>query len=417
MGMKNFALLRENLRISIVSIRTNTLRTVLTVLIIAVGIMALVGILTAIDSLKSSISRTFSDMGANTYTIQSWGSNFQVMNKRVRKKSYSYIPYRQALEFKEQFSIPANVSIGMWVTSSATVTAGEQKTNPNISVEGGDEGYLIANGVEIGEGRLFSDFELETAANAAVIGSELANKLFSGKKSTIGEYISVGGARYRVIGVFKKKGGGIGGSVDTRVVIPVSNARTQFSRPNQSFYISVTPDDPLDKEVALSEGEGLFRQIRRVAPGEESDFNIEQSDSIAAMLLEMMSVATIAAIFIGFITLLGASIGLMNIMLVAVSERTREIGTRRAIGAKASTIKQQFLFEAILIGQLGGILGIVLGIIIGNILPLIAGGTFVIPWFWMIIGVIVCFLVSIASGYIPAVRASKLDPIESLRYE
>lgn len=415
--MRHLALLRENFRISVVSIRANALRTILTVLIIAVGITALIGILTAIDSLKSSIGDTFKDMGANTFTIQSFGSNYQVMNKRVRKKSYSYISYRQAQELKERFSIPANVGVEVWVTGMATATANGLKTNPNVGVVGGDEGYLIANGVELDKGRMFSAFDLEVGNNVAIVGSELVKKLFPNKSDVLDEYISVSGFRYRIIGTFKPKGNNFGGGVDRWIVVPISNARVNFSQPNQSFYVNITPEDPTMMNDAIGEAESLFRQIRRLSPADESDFNIEQSDSVAQLMLEMMGSATIAAIVISFITLLGAAVGLMNIMLVAVTERTREIGTRKAIGATSNTIKQQFLFESILIGQLGGLLGIVFGMLVGNALPLIMGGSFTIPWFWMLVGVTVCFLVSVASGYIPAVRASRLDPIEALRYE
>lgn len=415
--MKQLALLRENFRISLISIRTNTLRTILTVLIIAVGITALVGILTAIDSLKSSISDTFKDMGANTFTIQSYGSNYQVMNKRVRKKSYSYISYRQAQELKEGYGIPANVAVEAWITGTATATANGLKTNPNVGLVGGDEGYLIANGVELDDGRMFSAFDMEIGNNVAIIGNELVKKLFPGKKSVLDEYVSVNGVRYRIIGTFKSKGNSFGGGVDRWVVVPVSNVRVNFSRPNQSFYINITPEDPAMMNEAIGEAESLFRQIRRLSPADESDFNIEQSDSIAQIMLEMMGSVTIAAFVISFITLLGAAVGLMNIMLVAVAERTREIGTRKAMGATSKTIKQQFLFESILIGQLGGLLGIVFGILVGNVLPIFAGGSFTVPWLWMLLGVAICFLVSIASGYIPATRAAALDPIEALRYE
>ena len=415
--MKRLALLNENFRISLSSIRTNRLRTTLTILIIAIGITALVGILTAIESLKGSISSTFTEMGANTFTIQSFGSNVQVMNKRIRKKSYSYITYNQAQELKRAYDLPANVSVAAWITGNATASVGKNKTNPNVGVEGGDEGYLVANGVELGTGRMLTAYDVEISNNVAVIGNELASKLFKDKKSVLGEYISVNGVRYRVIGTFKESGNNFGSGIDRRVVIPVSNARVSFPRPSQSFYISITPADPMQMSDAIGEAEMLFRQVRRLSPNDESDFNIEQSDSIANMMLEMMGSATIAALVISFITLLGAAIGLMNIMLVAVTERTREIGTRKAIGATAKTIKQQFLFESILIGQLGGILGIVMGLVVGNIIPLVTGGTFTAPWFWILTGVAVCFVVSIASGYIPAVRAARLDPIESLRYE
>jgi len=177
------------------------------------------------------------------------------------------------------------------------------------------------------------------------------------------------------------------------------------------------PPDATLLETAVGEAEGLFRIIRGLKSTDESDFNITKSDNLANMLLENIKFITLAATIIGIITLFGAAIGLMNIMLVAVSERTREIGIRKAIGATSSVIKQQFLFESILIGQLGGFLGIILGIVIGNLVAMGIGSPFIIPWIWIIGGVVICFIVGLASGMLPAIKASKLDPIEALRYE
>jgi putative ABC transport system permease protein len=410
------SLVRENFKVSLTAVSTNRLRSILTILIIAFGIMALVGILTAIDALKFSISDNFGLMGANTFSIQSRGYNFQVLNKRMRKRSFNHITFQQAMEFRERYKFPATINIRTGITGIATVKGGNEKTNPNINLVGATENMTSTSGAEIDRGRMISAQDVETSNFVAVIGNDIVSTLFK-NKNPIDEFVSVGGNRYRVIGTFKHKGSGVGGGTDRSMVIPVTNARAVFSRPTQNFIIEVNPSSMDSLSFAMDEAESLFRQIRRLSPSDETDFNIERSDALIEMMLSQMSYATIAAAIIGLITLLGAAVGLMNIMLVSVSERTREIGTRKAIGAKASTIKQQFLFESIVIGQIGGLLGIVLGITAGNAISLLIGSSFIIPWVWILLGVSLCFLVSMASGYFPAVRASRLDPIEALRYE
>ncbi len=414
--MKIGALLKENFQISLNSIRTNLLRTSLTTLIIAFGIMSLVGILTAIDSIENSITSEFSSMGANTFSIQNRAS-FSEGGQRERKKNFSNITYRNAVEFKENFKFPSTVSISLYASGAATVKSGSKKTNPNINVVGIDENYLVSYAKELELGRNFTDQESENGRYLAIIGKEVADKLFAKQEDPIGKTIVVGAGRYKVAGVLKSKGTGFGGDDDRIVYLTVNNVRTNFSAPWQSFTINVKPREITALDVAASEAEGVFRIVRGLSAADKSDFTIEKSDSLAKMLIENISYVSIAAILIGIITLLGAAIGLMNIMLVSVSERTREIGTRKAIGARSSTIKQQFLFETIFIGQMGGVLGIILGVIVGNIMSLITDSPFLVPWGWMFGGVAVCFVVGIISGYFPAVKASRLDPIEALRYE
>ena len=410
------SLVQENFKVSLTAVATNRLRSILTILIITFGIMALVGILTAIDALKMSISENFSLMGANTFSIQSRGSNYQVMGKRVRKRNFEHISFQQAMDFRERYTFPAAINIRTAITGIAMVKGNGEQTNPNIYVSGVTENMTVTGGAEIDKGRMISAQDVADGSFVTVIGQDIVNALFK-KADPIDQYVSVGGIRYRVIGTFKYKGSSMGGGPDRTMIIPVTNARSVFSRPNQNFIIEVNPLQPELFDEAIGEAEALFRQVRRLSPNHENDFNMERSDTLINMMLDMISYATIAAVVIGLITILGAAVGLMNIMLVSVSERTREIGTRKAIGAKSSTIKQQFLFESIVIGQIGGLLGIFLGIIIGNVLSMLIGTSFIIPWLWILLGVTLCFLVSIASGYIPAVRAAQLDPIEALRYE
>ena len=414
--MLKFRLILENISISFKAIIASKVRAILTILIIAVGIMALVGILTAIDSIKLLITDQFTFMGANTFTIESRSMNIQLGNKKYRKKNHSRITYREAMTFKEDFNFPTIVSVSTNATGNATVKFGSNKTNPNIWVLGGDENYLTTSGNEIEKGRSFSPHDIETSRNVAVLGSDLINILFKDFEDPIDKIILIGGGKYRVIGVLKSKGASITG-LDKICILPITNVRHHYSRPNMRHDINVMPGDPKLFDMAESEAEGVFRIVRGLTARDESDFNITKSDNLVEMLLENIKFVTIAATMIGLITLLGAVVGLMNIMLVSVTERTREIGIRKAIGSKAETIKKQFLFEAILIGQIGGLFGILLGILVGNLVSLLTHTSFIVPWIWIFGGVAACFFVGLASGYFPAVKASKLDPIIALHYE
>jgi putative ABC transport system permease protein len=407
----------ENLRISARAIRSNRVRTILTICIIAIGIMALVGILTAIDSIKSSLTNQFTLMGANSFTITSRGMNIMVNGQSAyRVKNYSRISYRQAMEFKEMFKEPAIVSVSYGATGGATVKYGSEETNPTVSLRGIDDNYLSVSGYEINTGRNFSPDEIKLNRRLILIGSEVAGDIFTSGVDPLGKEISVGGLKFVVSGVLKSKGASAV-STDNICFIPITTARQYFSRPNMNFSISVMPVNPATLDIMTGEAEAIFRIVRNLDPRDESDFNVTKSDNIVQLLLKNIKYVTLAATIIGLVTLFGAAVGLMNIMLVSVSERTREIGVRKAIGAKPRTIQYQFLFESVMIGQLGGVFGIILGILIGNIVSSLLKSDFIIPWLWVIMGILVCFIVGIVSGYAPALKAANIDPIEALRYE
>jgi putative ABC transport system permease protein len=353
-------------------------------------------------------------MGANTFSIVNRDSRVRVGGRVERYKS---IEFREAMKFKEEFNFPALVSISTSASDIATVKYKSKKTNPNIPVVGSDENYLITSGYEIKKGRNFTINDIQANAHVVIIGSGLIKDIFEDGEDPIDKVISIGNGKYKVIGVLKEKGSRFGSSGDKICILPITSVRQYFSRPNMNFRISVLPKDSKILKAAINESEGIFRVIRKLRSFENNNFSIETSDSLSNLLIKNIRYVTIAATIIGIITLFGAAIGLMNIMLVSVTERTREIGIRKAIGAKASIIRRQFLYESILIGQLGGFFGIILGILIGNVVSLVTGGTFIVPWFWILSGVLLCFVVGLISGLFPAIKASKLDPIISLRYE
>lgn len=414
--VKKIGIFKENLRIAVRAIRSNRVRTILTICIIAFGIMALVGILTAIDSIKTSLTSQFTMMGANSFTITSRGMNIQIGNSKYRAKNYSRISYREAVEFKERFSDGAWVSVSVNASGLATVKYGSEQTNPNVSLQGVDENHLTVAGYEIQSGRNFTAEDIGMTRHFVLIGSDIVRDLFPFGNDPLGQVITVAGMKLKIAGVLKSKGSGIG-NPDRVCFMPVTTARQYFSRPNMTFGITVMPFNHVNLEVMSGEAEAVFRIIRNLNPRDESDFNISKSDNIVKLLLENLKYVTLAATLIGIVTLVGAAVGLMNIMLVSVTERTREIGVRKAIGAKPVTIKYQFLFESVLIGQLGGFFGIILGILIGNLVSTLLKSSFVIPWIWVFTGIFVCFVVGVASGYAPAVKAANIDPIEALRYE
>lgn len=406
----------ENVKVAMQSVRSNKLRTFLTAIIIAIGITALVGILTSIDAIEGSLTNAFSSMGANSFTIRNRGIGIRIGGGGQRPKRFKPISYQEAIQFKESFNFPTIVSVNTFASFASTVKYGNEKTNPNISVLGADDNYLLTGGYELASGRNFSQSELEFGTSVVIIGNEIKTRLFK-NSDPVNRIITVGSTKFRIIGVFAEKGSSVGFGGDKVCVIPLVKARQIMTIPNPSYTISVMSNEPQQMESAIGEATGLFRNIRGLGAGDEDNFEITKSDAIAQTLVQNLQFVRYGGIAIGAITLIGAAIALMNIMIVSVTERTREIGIRKAIGATPSVIRRQFLMEATVICMMGGITGVFLGIVIGNLLSLVMGGSFIMPWGWTALGLSLCIGVGLISGFYPAHKASKLDPVESLRYE
>ncbi|MCG2417886.1 ABC transporter permease [Aequorivita sp. F47161] len=412
-----FSLFRENVRIALDSIKSQLLRTILTIVIIGIGIWALVGILSAVTALENTISGNFASMGANTFNIQQYEFTVQSRNNGEREKINPIISYNNVREFTDKYSYPfTKTSLSFIGTTAAEVKYGSEKTDPEVRVYGVNENYLENTGTEVDSGRNFTIFDIQNNNKVCLIGSDFLKNLFE-NEDPINKTISIRGVKFKVIGVLESKGSTFGNNQDLKVLIPIQVARGIYTQPNINYNISVKVDDKQLMEAAQDEAIITFRNIRGLNPIEENNFGIERSDDLINRIAMITGYLQVAAWIISIITILGSSIALMNIMLVSVTERTREIGVRKALGAKRSTISTQFFMETIVIGQFGSILGIILGVLTGFVFAKIFEFDFTLPWTAIIWATIITFIVAVIAGSYPASKAARLDPIESLRYE
>lgn len=401
----------------------------ITISIIALGITALVGIITAIQAMNQKLTESFSTLGANGFTIRFKERGFRIGNgnrestltrkgQRQEKKSNLGQPIdkKQAEEFKDRFHYPAQVSLSVYAGNMHSVATTTKKTNPTAALFGVDENYVELNGNEIAAGRNFTPVEVRTGADVCILGFDLAEKLFGNNNSSaVGRQVRIKNAWFRVIAVLKSRGSSFGFSRDNLALIGYKNLVRNFQF--TTFGIGIKAAQLTRVEEVMGEAEGLFRTIRKLAVTEDSNFVLERSNSLAQKAMNSLRYITAAVTIIGLITLIGAAIGLMNIMLVAVAERTKEVGLMKAIGAKKATIRFQFLSEAVLISVVGAFIGIAFGIALGNLFGVLLQTNFVIPWNWIIYGIVICTVVGLAAGIYPALKAGRLKPIEALRYE
>lgn len=401
------------INLAIRTLQANMLRSILTLSIIAIGIAALIGILTSIDVLEGSLTQNFALLGSNTFTIKQTDGLQRRHNKRTENP---LISSKQAEKFHTKFIFPAEISLNTQISSSAIAKTNFKETNPTVSLFAVDGNYMKVSGKNLMIGRSFSNLEIENGRNVTVLGYDLATSTYEEIDSILGSMIAIENKKFKVIGITESKGS-TAGKNDNYALIPYINAKREFNLNNSSFDILVSVLD-IDKiDWAIDEAIGIFRSIRKLSALEEDDFVISKSDKLANALISQMNYISIATIIIGILTLTGAGVGLMNIMLVAVNERTREIGLSKSLGATRKTIFRQFLSEAILLCVFGAIIGIVIGVALGNALSFFMGSGFVFPIFWVVAGLLFSTIIGISAGVFPALKASKMNPVDALRHE
>ncbi len=410
-------LFKENTKIALDSIKSQALRTSLTVLIIAIGIWALVGVLTLVTALENSLLTNFASMGANTFSISQYDFSAEINQNDADQRVNPIISYPQAKAFQDKYNFPfTTTSLSFTAGSAIEVKYQDKKTDPEITVVGIDENFCPNKGLEVVKGRNMNSFDVANNNYVCVLGSDFEKGLFA-NLNPIDKTISIRGAKFKVIGVLKEKGSTFGNSQDLRVLIPTQVARSLFSAPNINYDLDVMVNNEALLNEAVDDAKMTMRRVRKLSPVEKENFGIERSDDLRRTLLDQVAFLSVIAWVIGLLTVFGSTIALTNIMLVSVTERTREIGVRKSLGAKRSTIGWQFLTETFVISQLGGLLGLILGIGTGYLIASLLEFSFSTPWLAIIATVITTIVVTIISGLVPALKAAKLDPVEALRYE
>ncbi|MBQ6072676.1 MAG: ABC transporter permease [Bacteroidales bacterium] len=390
--------MRDSFRFIFESVWSNRRRAVLTVAMIAIGISSLVGIQTAVEILSEKVAGTFERGGAGRFTLQP-------------KEDSPPLTLHQAAGFKEMMCGDASSGVTVWgvLHAAAVARGGGRVTDPVVRLVAADEAYTGVYDIGLSAGRNFSVREVERREAVALIGDNVRRKLF-GEDSAVGREISLAGDRFTVVGVLDRQGALFGAGTDGSVLCPPGSS----SITSEGYKVTVRYS-ALSRGSTVAEAGRRMAAVRRLTPGAEPDFETVQSDSTQELFDGIRRRLSLVALAVGLITMLGASVGLMNSMLVSVKERWREIGIRRALGARARAVERQFLLESLLIGQMGNVAGVALGLLLGSLVALALDGRFVVPWLWIAAATALSAAVSLASGLLPARRAAALDPVEALR--
>ncbi len=406
----------EVLRVSFQSLRTNKLRSILTIIGIVVGIFSIISISTVITMLQTSIEEGVSSLGKNVFQIQKWPIVQMSRAERLKiVRSRKDITLEEFFRLKDALTEAKGIGAEQWA-SRKVMKYGSKETNPNVSLCGCTPEAFENNQWDIDQGRAFNYRDVDSYERYVILGADVAKTLFA-TINPLGQEIKVDGHKLTVLGVLESKGAIFGQSQDNFAIIPITTWQGFYGKRGRSINITVMSEDKVSYEELINKAEGYFRTIRKVMPGDPNDFSIRTNKAILDQINDITAGVRIGAFVIAAIALLAAGIGIMNIMLVSVTERTREIGIRKAIGAKRKNILTQFLTEAVALSIFGGLVGIVLGVLVGNIAGSFLLADAVVPVDWILIGVTICIFVGIIFGTYPAYKAANLDPIEALRYE
>jgi len=403
----------ESIKLAFNSIRASKLRSILTLLGIAVGLFSIIIVMTAISAIQQSVVDAFNQIGTNNFIVQKWPAIQMGPHDRTRRNRKN-LTIKEGEKLIELTSLPSVIGISV-NRGGRTIKYKNEKTNPNVSIVGANYDFFIARDLKIADGRNFTKADDETSREVAVIGSDIAERLFK-RIPPIGQTIKTENINAEVIGVFEKRGSVLGQSQDNFICIPLSVFEKTFGTERSANFVVMSKSKELVDET-IEEVIGAMRKIRKVPAGSENDFEIVTNEQLIEQFNGITKYFKIGAGVVAFIALLAAGIGIMNIMLVSVTERTREIGIRKAIGARKQNIMAQFVIEAVSLSWFGGLIGILLGLIGGNIVAVVLGVNVVIPLDWILIGLFVTTFVGVVFGVYPALKAANLDPIEALRYE
>ena len=404
----------ETFAMAINALRANKLRAFLTLLGVVIGVFSFIGVMTGISVLQETIESSFNVLGSNTLVVQKYPAIQTGPGSRAKYRNRKDITYDQGMYILENSRHAKYVNIEMsdW---GAVIKYGNKKTNPNVAVIGGTTDVLFTRNRELEYGRMFTETEMQLARDVILLGQDVIKFLFP-NEDPLGKVVKVDGRPMTVVGTIEKQGGLFGGNADNFVFMPVTSFRNHYGK-SRWASIMVKSADQESFEAMTDEVIGLMRTVRSVPPGEENDFELMSNESLIDKVNELTFYIRAGTGAISAIALIAAGIGIMNIMLVSVTERTREIGIRKALGAQKKTVLVQFLMEAVVICQIGGLIGILLGLGGGNIVALLLDIPVVFPYGWALLGLFVTSVIGVVFGVYPAWKASNLDPIEALRYE